>query len=376
MYKRILLTAAVLMAAAGCNDSSKPRYTAAEMAKIPLQTKTDLPNASGGFALGVGEEAITADEIVLPMWERFKGTAQNNDFETFKEKAGHDVEMVLVTKVSNILLCKKAKKDFGENIDEKLDKAAEAEVRKFVVSFNGDDAKAEQELKRLGMDWKSYKEYQEKMILSQYYVSTKLPDKTYITYSELLDAYNNIKERSFTTPTIIKFRLIDIETAKVELKDPNQDRKLAARELANQVLGQIQGGADFGEMAKKYSNDYRKDYGGEWKRLQPESLAKPYDVLAREAENLEPNRVAGPIDAAGHVFIMKLEEKQQGSVKSLEEVQTQVEATIRAERLKKAIDDLGIKLMQEAALSNKDQFVEFCLEKMYVMGRREMANSL
>lgn len=371
MYKWIF-TASALLFIAGCGTTEKPRFTAEEMAVIPLKTRRDLPGASGGFVFGVGEETITADEIVLPMWQHYKSAAQNNDFETFKEKAGPEVEQVLVTKVSNVLLYKKAKKNAGENIDDSLDKAAEGEVRKFIVSFNSDYANAEEELRRMGMDWKSFKEYQKKMILSQYYVSTKVQTDKYITYSELLAAYNEMKEKSFTTPGQIKFSLIDIEPAKVELKDPNQERTLVAKELVYEILGKIKQGADFAELARKYSHDYRKDLGGQWNAVQPESLAEPYDVLAKAAEKTEPNNVIGPIEARGHIFIMKLQEKQVTNVEPLEKVQKQVEARIKLQRLKKVIDDLGRKLMEEAALSNKDQFLEFCLEKMYAMGRREI----
>jgi len=82
--------------------------------------------------------------------------------------------------------------------------------------------------------------------------------------------------------------------------------------LAGELLGRIDNGEGFGALAGQYSHGHRRLFGGLWKPVQPESLAEPYDILAAEAEKIEPGRTTGPIEAANgeHIFIMKLEDKQ------------------------------------------------------------------
>lgn len=366
VHKCVFLLA-LLVLFSGCGGGKKPKYSEEELAAIPFAPKTGLPKASGGFVLAVGGETITADEMVLPFIEDFKPLAKRSSFEQFKLRARGDLERVLIIKVSDILLYQEAKKDAGEQFDEAVEKAAETEVRKFVVGFGGDYARAEEALKQGGMDWRSFKEYQKKVILTQSYIASQLPDNRPITYTELVDTYNEMKDDFFSTEAMLKFRLIDIKPAELEVADANQSRLEQAKELAGELVRRLRAGEDFGELARKYSHGHRREFGGLWKPRQPENLEKPYDVLATEAERIEPGQIAGPIETGEHIFIMKLEEKQSKSFKSLEKVQGEVEAKIIFDRRKKAVDRLAAKLWRQAALSNMDAFIDFCLEKIYRM---------
>ena len=368
MRKCVFLLVPVLLLTAGCKV--KPKFTEEELAQIPLTQKTDLPKPSGGFVLVVGSETITSDEIITgPLLEHFRPFAQRNDFERFKKWAKPQLEQIVVTKVSDILLYNQAKKEAGEDIEERLEKLADGEVRKFVASFGGDYAKAEEALKEMRMDWHSFKEYQKKMILSQSYIASQLGKNKLITYSELLEYYNRMKDESFTAPAKLKFRLIDIQIEKLEVADPNQSRQQFAKKLAKELLGRIQAGEDFGELAAGYP----QGQAIVWRIVEtssPESLAEPYDILATRAKKVEPGQTAGPIEAGEHIFIMKLEEKQAESVEPLENVQKQVEEKIIFDRWKKAVGEFRAKLVQQAAPSKKSEFINFCLEKIYLMSNQ------
>jgi len=377
MQKCALLTVLVLLLTYGCGGGSKPKFTEEELALIPLAQREGLPEASGGFVLAVGGETITSDEIITqPLLEYFRPTAQKSSFQQFKEQARPELEQILTTRISNILLYQEAKRDMGVDLEDALEKAAEAEVRKFIVSFDGDYAKAEQVLKQMGMDWRSFKEYQKKMILSQDYIRRQLPEYRPITYSELVNCYNELREEFFAIPAMITFRLIDIQIPKLKVADPNRSRLEQAKELANELVRQLQEGEDFGELAKQYSHGHRASFGGLWKPVQPESLAKPYDILAAEAERIKPVQITGPIEVGEsspsegrgeHIFIMKLEEKRPKSFKPLENVQKEVEAKIIFDRRKKAVDELSTKLVKQVALSERSRFIDFCLKKIYPM---------
>lgn len=140
-----------------------------------------------------------------------------------------------------------------------------------------------------------------------------------------------------------------------------------AGELADELVRRIGAGEDFGTLAKQYSHGYMRDSGGLWKPRQPENLEKPYDVLAAEAEKIEPGQIAGPIEAGEHIFIMKLEERQAKSFKPLREVQREVETKIMLDRQKQAREEIMAKLVQQAAIGNKGEFIDFCLKKIYRM---------
>jgi hypothetical protein len=199
-------------------------------------------------------------------------------------------------------------------------------------------------------------------MLSYSYIREQLSEENLITHSELLEYYNKMKEGLFRRPALIKFQLIDIEAAKLEVTDPNQSRQERAKSLANELLEQIKTGQDLNELAQKYPG---VSFIGLSKPVQPESLEKPYDILAAEAEKMEPGQISAPIEVGAHIFIMKLEEKRPRALVPFAKVQKQIEAQITFERRKKAIEKFNQKLAEQAKLGEKDRFADFCLEQIY-----------
>lgn len=334
-----------------------------------------LQQAARPGVLVIGEETISAEEIVqtsieqedevITLVEHFKPLAEASELAQFKEWARPQVEEMVMTEVRNILLYRQAKLEAGDQLDEALEKAAEKEWRRFVMRFEGDEAKAEEALRESGLDRKSFKEKRKRMILTQSYVSEKMPGNRPITHRELLDCYNRMKDESFRTPARLQFQLIDIQPAKLELHQADQDPFRQARELANELVEQLKAGEDFGKLAKQYSHGHRREFEGLWKPMQPDSLAKPYDVLAETAEEIEPGRIAGPIETQEHVFIMKLIENRPESYKPFEEVQRELEAEIIRQRRRQAFDEIMVNLAEQVELGRMDEFVDYCLERLY-----------
>lgn len=374
MCKYFFLSVLMLLLIGGCDGGNKP-LTDAQLERRAVTQKIELVEAAGGFVLMIDGETLTSDEIIetrtqlnglfVSPKEYFGPIAQTSELKQFKERAKGQLEEILMVKISNILLYQHAKRQVGGNIDEGLEKAAENEYRKFVLGFGGDQARADDELKRMLMDKKSFKEQVKKEILIQGYRRSKLPNNSPVTYRELMDCYNQIKDEYFSRAARITFRLIDIQPARFEVVDPNEDRLQLGKERANKLLELIKSGEDFGELAKQFSHGDWRDFGGLWRPVQPSSLAAPFDILAVEAEKIEPPQVAGPVITKEHIFIMKLEEKQLAGYEPFEQVQELVEEKILLDRRKEDIDKLNAGIKSEAKLSRTDKFVDFCMEKIY-----------
>jgi parvulin-like peptidyl-prolyl isomerase len=307
------------------------------------------------------------NQMIVSLAELLAPAAQAGSLEQFKQLARPRVEEVITSRISYILLYQQAKRQVGENIDEALEKAAEKEWRRFVLRFGGDEARAEQALRQQKIDRKGFKDYWKKELLRQSYISLKLRSDRPITQRELTQCYDEIKDKSFAVPASLTFRLIDIEPAKLQTADPQsvQGGLESAGKLARELVDRIRAGEDFAELAKQYSHGHSREFGGLWKPVNPDSLAKPYDVLVAAAEKMEQGQVAGPIEVEGHIFIMKLEEKRPKSYEPFEKVQEQLEQKVIADRQKEAIDKLNAELREQIVLSEKDEFVDFCLERIY-----------
>lgn len=374
-WQRAILVGAffALIFVVGCADNADPSLKERRSRRIAYQ------QAGQAGVLVVGGETITYEEVIstpmeynqmiMSLAEFLSPAARASDYEQFRKWARPQVEEIVTGRISQILLYQEAKRQAGDNIDEALEQAAENEMRRFILRYGGDEAKAEQALREIGMDRQSFKEQQKRLILRQSYIASKLPGNKPISYRELLQRYNEIKEQSFVIPAQLKFLLIDIDVAELTVVDPNQSQQEKARVLANELMGRLNAREDF----STWIEDYPQKQAIVRRTVEvssPQSLAKPYDALAAEAEKMEPGQIAGPIEVEGHIFIMQLEEKSPKGYERFENVQEQLEQQIIIDRRQEAIDKLVAELIEQAALEGGDEFVDFCLETIYRMSKR------
>ena len=379
MHKYVFFLVLMLLLIGGCDDSAK-RIKDSELERAAVTQKIELVESEGGLVLMVGGDTLTSDEVInsqalldgkiLRPIEYFKPIAQMVDKRLFKERAKDPFEQVLMDSISNIVLYQYAKKQAGNNIDESLEQMAQSEYRRFVLGFGGDQAKADEKLAESGLDRKSFKERRKRRILIEMYVTSKLPYDQPITHRELLDYYDEIKDQYFAQVARIRFRLIDIQPDEMEVTDPNQGRRLA-EQRATRLLSRIESGEDFGTLAKEYSHGPMKAFGGLWRPMQPTSLKAPYDILAAATETMQQGQIAGPITAEGHVFIMKLEEKQAAGHLPFETVQETVREKLAEKRQSEALAPLYARVKRQAKLGRTDEFIDFCLEKIYRASRSQ-----
>jgi len=369
MAERMIFISIVLLLFAGCASEEAPKYTEEELAQIPQPIREGLPEPSGGFNLAVGDDTISSKDIAQALISRLGPMAQQMGFEEFANRAMPMVAVYMRDRIGDMLLYRKAKTMAPEEIDEQLNKAVEAETRKFIMKFGGDYAKAEAFLQSYyGMDWKEYRKYQKRMILSSSYLQGSLDEETPVTYSEMRRYYDQERENTFSQEETVTIRLIDIEVARVS-DDANTTKLKVATDMAIEVLNSLDAGGDFAALAKQYSDGYRGREGGLWKPVKPESLAKPYDVLGQKAVEMNIGEVSEPIERDGHIFIMKLEDKKVGSVIAFEDVQTQIEQKLLMERKRASFQKVMDKVMADAAISGLEEFLMFCLKDIYQAAR-------
>jgi parvulin-like peptidyl-prolyl isomerase len=372
MPKRIFIVPVVLLLCLGCAKDEKPKYTEEQLAQIPQPVRDGLPRPTGGFVLAVGDETISTTDIAQPLMSELAPTAQKMSFDDFANQAMPAVALTLRDKIADILLYQQAKKAAPDQIDEELDKAVEKEMRRFIVSFGGDYAKAQAYLKSYyGMGWKEFRDYQRRMILSGSYLNGKLAEDKPVTYSQIREYYDQHKSDDYSKEATITIRLIDIDVAK-QAVDANTSQLDAAQSKANDLMSRLNAGENFAVLAAQYSDGYRASAGGLWDPVRPDSLAEPYDVLGKQAQQMAVGDVAGPLNAKGHIFIVKLEGKQAGSVVPLEKVQAEIEERITLERKRKSYDDAMNAVLKEADIGGLDQFAMYCLRQIYTQANSQM----
>ena len=362
----------VLLFASGCQSGKgkQGKFSEEEMAAFGLAERENLPEPSGGLVLSVHKETITVDEIISPLIESLEPMATSGDFQKFKRQAKPIIARVILNKTTDILLYQQAKKQAAGNIDEAaLEKAVESEVNRFVANYGGNLAEANKAIKEMGLDWPRFRDYQKKLLLTQSYLSQKLSEDKPVGHSELLTYYEAMKDEYFQWGGQIQFRLIDIVIDKVEPAESSeaggQSKKEVALKRAKEVLEKIGAGEDFAKLAQEYSDGHRAKYGGLWTPVTTGSLAAPHDELEKEAQKMQVGQVSGPIEADGHIFIMKLEDKRDAGCEPFEDVQQRIEAEILFQRRKERFDEMISNLIRQANIADMDGFINFCVGRAY-----------
>lgn len=373
MKKQILiscLAVLVMMFIYGCEEATKkPAVDEKRLTSItPPETMPAMPTPSGGLVLSIESSAVTADEIIKPVLPDVEQLAKEKDFENFKIKARPLITSVLVEKVADIKLYQKAKAALPEGAtDEQIDKIVDEEVQKFIARCGGNYSDVEKLLAKMGTTWPDFYKQQKRAMLVQAFVSEEIKDEKPITHSELLAYYNQIKEKDYENKAQTTVRVIDIKPyALQDGNDPNANLDEKASKLASEIYQKIKTGADFNELAKKYSQDFSAADGGLWKPFVPGTLAKPFDVVDTAAQKMTVGQIGEPIITRDDIFIVKLVENKASNVQPFEKVQSEVEARMLLEKRKKTVDDMMNKIIAQVDLTYADQFVEYCVEKAYV----------
>ncbi len=383
----ITLCALALISAGGCGDTEPLTLTQDELEKISItQQQIELLEAKGGLALVIGGETITSTEIIrwplefedmsISALDRFKPVAQTYDLEEFKKIARKDLEDILITRITSVLIYQTARNQRGKQLDDALDKAADSELRKYIMRFEGNDAQADAALEAMKMTRKDFKEQRKRFILVQNYISEKMPTEVPVTLRQIRSEYERMKDDYFKVDSQLQFRLIDIQPMKMELQ-PQQDPLTEAKKMADKLVQRLRAGEDFAKLAEEYSHGHRSSFGGLWEPVSFNSLAPPYNVIANKARDLEPGEISEPVETLGHIFIVKLESKRAAGYQPLTEVQDEVRGRIIAERRRQASESVYDQLHEQAELGVKPKFVNFCLERIYELsnGKQDAAEA-
>ena len=156
-----------------------------------------------------------------------------------------------------------------------------------------------------------------------------------------IQQYFTAHQSEYSVPEQARSRHILIKEA------PGADAKAdaAAKAKAESILKQIQGGANFAEMAKKYSDDPgSKDKGGELGFAQ-------HGTMVPEFDNAIFGQKIGDIKIVKSQFgyhIVQVEERQSAHAQPLSEVETTIKATLIRQKLATAEEAFAHTLTSEA----------------------------
>ncbi|MGO8718043.1 MAG: peptidylprolyl isomerase [Acidobacteriaceae bacterium] len=154
--------------------------------------------------------------------------------------------------------------------------------------------------------------------------------------------YYNQHQQQFQVPEEVRVRHILIKVA----PNANPQTIAAAKAKAEDILKQLKAGANFAELAKKYSDDPgSKAQGGELGFIQHGATVPAFD---RMAFSLQPGQLSPVIRTQFGFHVLQVEEKQPAHLKSVDEVHDLILANLTQQAQAQAAQQYAAKLQAEA----------------------------
>ena len=127
----------------------------------------------------------------------------------------------------------------------------------------------------------------------------------------------------YSTPEEIKLRMITIRGS-----GENDSRRKMIEEIRQKIVE----GAEFGDLARMYSEDSTQEAFGDWGWIDRKKLN---ENLTKVAFALKPGQMSQVVELGGSYYLLLCEAKKQSSMKPLKELRGEIEkALLQTERQK------------------------------------------
>lgn len=172
----------------------------------------------------------------------------------------------------------------------------------------GDRAKFEEMLDKEGLRIDEFEGRIEKLVVVEIMMREHVSRHADTSPEDVLEFYRAHPDRFVRQP---RFRMQRIMLA----KDKKGRSLEQVRQLEKTIRTELDKGASFGELAKKYSDGANRENGGITDWLKPADFAMLEKMLAK----LSPGEVASePLDRPGAIYFIKLADREDGGARSLD----------------------------------------------------------
>lgn len=203
------------------------------------------------------------------------------------------------------------------------------EVEKAIERLKRQNAISQEELlaglKGRGITYEQYREKVKRELQRVRLINYEVKSKIIIRDEKIKEYYQNNK-KEFTSPGEVHLAAIFLK--KQDSKQPGEDEKTLQK--GREIISRLRQGADFGELARQYSQGPGAQEGGDLGLFKTSQLDQE---LARAAEVLPVGGVSDPIIRDAGVQILKVIEKRDTGLRPLSEVKEQIYDTLYREEV-------------------------------------------
>lgn len=286
----------------------------------------------------VNDEIITLTELqeaAQPLLRRTQGTRRGEDLQAGQQQ-------ILENLILQRLQLQEARKQGLSASPSEVASALEDLKRQNNIKTD-EELKAALSRERLTLE-QLKKGLEEQIILAKL-INKEIRSKVIITEEEIQRYFEENRER-FKRAAEVKLRHLLIAVP----KEASAEKVAEAKKRAEEALSAVQGGADFAEVAKAYSDGPTAKDGGELGRMKREDLNPE---LAKAAFELPIGGVSGLIRTPAGFNIIQVEERTADPYMSLAEAKESIRAALFEERSQATMKEWWSALKAKASIEVK-----------------------
>lgn len=192
--------------------------------------------------------------------------------------------------------------------------------------FGGDRSAFIRTLAAQGFTLEKFRQLEKDKIIVQEMRRQAIKGNVTVSDAQIAEFYRT-HQNDFGTPEQLKLRTITVRR-----NNENNSR----RKMIEEIREKIGGGAEFGDLARMYSEDDKQEAFGDWGWIDKKTLN---ESLSKSAFVLKPGEVSKVIELGGSYYLLFAEAKKPATVKPLKELRDEIEKTlIQTERQKLQAD--------------------------------------
>ena len=300
------------------------------LAGFSMEGLPETAVSAGRVAASVGKEVITVYDLNIAVQDWIRQNVPAG--QSIPRRDGLMISrmvlnqmidrMLIVQEAHRMMKSAKQKDALMSQIDRVwVEKQIPPMMKKYKVETVYD---LDQTLRKQGRSLESAKKEVMNDAVAHEFMSMKLTGKTHVSLVEMRRYYNS-HLTDFDRPAQLTWREI-----RIPIEGGN---KLAADDKAKTILQQVQSGQDFASLAKTLGKGPTADQGGLWE-TSPGGFALP--EINQALASLKPGQISGLIVTEQSFHLIKLESNREAGPARFDEVQTDIQNSLRNEKLTQA----------------------------------------
>jgi parvulin-like peptidyl-prolyl isomerase len=326
---------------------------------------TTAPNATeplgkyltlGAVLAEVNGKAIYADEVFARIDKALHAKAKELDEHGYRLAAAQLIQQEITTQISDELAYSAAQHSLSSQDKALADAATERWRQKQITDAGGSLQLAKTKAQAQGEDFDQLVKRQARRFMIDLYRQKKIYPRVQVTVQDMRRYYNRNRDTLYAEHPAARFLLIKI--------DPQRSGgREAALTKIQEIRRRALAGEDFGKLAHDLDDDtLLRSKSGDvgW----VDKGAYRLDAVEKAVWALQPGEVSDIIDTDGAFYLARLLALKRGRIIPFEneQVQEQINQTLRLEQVRQLVDEAEQELRANAAVWDNPQGASITME--------------